>query len=88
MRWYKITAKGKVQGVGFRNFTKAHADSKGYRGSVQNLANGYVEIFVELDDLGAFLAALQEGNGRMNASSFEVEHINSLQCTGFEVLPS
>ncbi|GAB0173457.1 acylphosphatase [Helicobacter trogontum] len=86
MRHYKITAKGKVQGVGFRNFTKAYADSKGYTGSVQNLANGYVEIFVSLEDLGDFLEALQKGNGRMNASSFEVEHLPSLKFSSFEVL--
>ncbi len=86
MRHYKITAKGKVQGVGFRNFTKAYADSKGYKGSVQNLCNGHVEIFVSLDDLGLFLEALQKGNGRMQASSFEVEHIAPLQFSSFEVL--
>lgn len=87
MRHYKITAKGKVQGVGFRNFTKAYADSKGYKGSVQNLPNGYVEIFVTLNDLGGFLAALQKGNGRMEAKSFEIEHIENLQFSSFEVLP-
>lgn len=86
MRHYKITAKGKVQGVGFRNFTKAYADSKGYKGSVQNLANGHVEIFVSLEDLGDFLAALQKGNGRMNASSFEIEHLSFLEFSSFEVL--
>lgn len=87
MRHYKIIAKGKVQGVGFRNFTKAYADSKGYKGSVQNLSNGDVEIFITLDDLGEFLAALQEGNGRMKASVFEVAHIQSLEFASFEVLP-
>lgn len=87
MRHYKITAKGKVQGVGFRNFTKVYADSKGYTGSVQNLANGNVEIFVTLDDLGEFLAALQQGNGRMQAKTFEVEHLEVLQFSSFEVLP-
>lgn len=87
MRHYKITAKGKVQGVGFRNFTKAYADSKGYKGSVQNLSNGNVEIFVTLDDLGEFLAALQKGNGRMQAKTFEVEHLETLQFSSFEVLP-
>lgn len=89
MRYYKITAKGKVQGVGFRNFTKAYADSKGYKGSVQNLSNGHVEIFVSLEDLGDFLAALQKGNGRMNASSFEIEHLDLLDSrkfSSFEVL--
>lgn len=86
MQHYKITAKGKVQGVGFRNFTKALADTKGYTGTVQNLANGYVEIFVSLDDLGAFLYELKKGNGRMHPNSFEIEILDSLQFTTFEVL--
>ncbi len=86
MRHYKITAKGKVQGVGFRNFTKEYADSKGYKGSVENLPNGNVEIFVSLDDLGDFLESLQKGNGRMKATSFEIEHLDILEFSSFEVL--
>ncbi len=86
MRHYKITAKGKVQGVGFRNFTKEYADSKNYKGSVKNLTNGHVEIFVSLIDLGDFLEALQKGNGRMKATSFEIEHLDSLNFSSFEVL--
>lgn len=86
MQHYKITAKGKVQGVGFRNFTKDYADLKGYKGTVQNLSNGYVEIFVSLDDLGGFLQALQKGNGKMQATSFEVEILTTLEFKTFEVL--
>ncbi|RDU66525.1 hypothetical protein CQA53_03525 [Helicobacter didelphidarum] len=88
MQHYKITAKGKVQGVGFRNFTKSYADTHGYHGSVQNLKNSFVEIFISLpkNELGNFLESLQKGNGKMKATSFEVELLESLNFADFKVL--
>ena len=38
-----VFVKGKVQGVGFRAFTKARADEVGVRGWVKNLLDGRVE---------------------------------------------
>ncbi|STQ85625.1 hypothetical protein LS73_004155 [Helicobacter muridarum] len=76
MKHYKITAKGKVQGVGYRNFTKLQADKRHYIGTVQNLENGNVEIYIGLPDyshLGEFLELLWAGNGRMQTNTFEVE---------------
>tara|TARA_Y100000310_G_scaffold88080_1_gene85002 strand:- start:3543 stop:3818 length:276 start_codon:yes stop_codon:yes gene_type:complete len=43
----KITVKGSVQGVFFRNFVKESADEIGLRGFVRNLSSGGVEIFAE-----------------------------------------
>lgn len=44
---YHIIAKGTVQGVGFRYFTKLKALDLGLCGWVENKANGNVEIKVE-----------------------------------------
>ena len=46
---YLITAKGRVQGVGFRYFVRQEAHYYGVNGYVKNLYNGDVEIFVEGD---------------------------------------
>ena len=43
----KITVKGSVQGVFFRNFVKESADEIGIKGFVRNLSSGGVEIFAE-----------------------------------------
>jgi acylphosphatase len=43
----KLTAKGLVQGVGFRWYVFREANSLGLRGYVKNLYNGDVEIEVE-----------------------------------------
>lgn len=45
----RLTAhvKGRVQGVGFRWWTRARALELGLRGSVTNLADGRVEVVAE-----------------------------------------
>ena len=44
---YHIFVEGRVQGVGFRYFVLMHAQSYGLTGSVKNLDNGLVEIYVQ-----------------------------------------
>ena len=44
---YHIFVEGRVQGVGFRYFVSMHAQSYGLTGSVKNLDNGLVEIYVQ-----------------------------------------
>ena len=86
MRHYKITAKGRVQGVGYRKFTKYLADERGCVGTVRNVENGDVEIFISLNDLGEFLGELYKGNGKSKTSSFEIEILQNLDFKTFEVL--
>ena len=43
----KITVKGKVQGVFYRDSTKDVADELNIRGTVENLDNGDVEILAQ-----------------------------------------
>ncbi len=46
---YRIIAKGRVQGVGFRYWTNALAKKLGVKGSVRNCADYSVEIIAEAD---------------------------------------
>lgn len=61
---YHVIIEGRVQGVGCRSFCMLQAQQRGLTGTVKNLENGMVEIFVqgEEDDLYAFLKRIQEGN--------------------------
>jgi acylphosphatase len=42
-----VTVRGRVQGVGFRDFVRYRAESLGLRGHVRNLPDGRVEAVAE-----------------------------------------
>lgn len=54
---------GRVQGVGYRAFTKNIANKLGLRGFVRNLPDGRVEVYAEGEEelLKEFLSKLWEG---------------------------
>lgn len=58
MKGYTLVVKGKVQGVGFRYFTKMIADSMHLHGMVMNLDDGTVYIETDCDE--SVLMALLE----------------------------
>lgn len=62
----RLTAfvKGRVQGVGFRWWTRARALELGLAGSATNLPDGRVQVVVEgrRDDVEALLASLRGGS--------------------------
>ena len=64
MKRYHIIVEGRVQGVGFRYFCVTLAKERGLTGSVKNLLNGMVEIYVqgESEKIDSFLSAIQKGN--------------------------
>ncbi len=58
-----VLISGKVQGVGFRNFTQMNAKQLGINGYAKNLPNGQVEVVAEGDksQLDALVAFLKKG---------------------------
>lgn len=59
----EVTVKGRVQGVGFRNFVQRQATSLGLKGHAKNLPNGNVEVIAEgsSENLEKLVAALRKG---------------------------
>jgi len=57
----KMTVRGRVQGVGFRFFTKQLADQLGIQGVVWNASDGSVRIEAQGDDaaMAAFIAGVK-----------------------------
>ena len=64
MKRYHVIVEGRVQGVGFRSFSMMIAQQNALTGSVTNLENGMVEIFVqgEENNLDIFFKKIREGN--------------------------
>lgn len=63
MKTLRLVITGRVQGVGFRHFTRDAAARLGLDGWVRNRADGSVEALARGDDaaLDAFRAALRRG---------------------------
>ena len=74
MQWY-VLISGKVQGVGFRNFTQHNAQQLGVNGYAKNLANGKVEVVAEGDksQLDALIDLLKKGPRYARVDSLEID---------------
>ena len=70
-----VLISGKVQGVGFRNFTQMNAKQLGINGYAKNLPNGKVEVVAEGDksQLDALVTLLQEGPRYARVDSLQVD---------------
>ncbi|MBO6523189.1 MAG: acylphosphatase [Balneolaceae bacterium] len=82
-----ILIKGRVQGVGFRYFTKKHAANKGIKGWVRNLRDGRVEAIVQgsKEDVDQMLSILSTGPIHSKVINMEVEDSSVEDLKDFEV---
>ena len=70
-----VLISGKVQGVGFRNFTQMNAKQLGINGYAKNLSNGKVEVVAEGDksQLDVLVALLKKGPRYARVDSLQVD---------------
>ena len=89
MKKIKAIVSGKVQGVGFRMYTRAQARQLGVYGYVRNLRNGDVEIVAEgeAEAVDELLKWAKSGSPSALVNNLEVEFIaNSIgEFEGFEI---
>ena len=64
MKRYYVIVEGRVQGVGFRYFCMRTAQELGLTGTVRNMLNGMVEIYVQGKEpqLFVFLDTIKKGD--------------------------
>ena len=88
LRAYRV--HGRVQGVGFRWWTRTVADRLGLSGHVRNLSNGSVEVQAagRPDVLAEFEGLIAEGPQFANVTSVEhIEPNGKMRRVGFDIVP-
>ncbi len=89
MEWYRFIIFGKVQGVFFRKFVSQAMMKKQYKGYIQNLDDGTVEVVAEVfdDDFDTFMHILKEGSPSSVVEDIRYEIIDDAEFTtdGFEI---
>ena len=89
MEWYRFIIFGKVQGVFYRKFVSQAMMKKQYKGYIQNLDDGTVEVVAEVfdDDFDTFMSILKEGSPSSLVENIRYEIINDAEfrTDGFEI---
>jgi acylphosphatase len=89
MEWYRFIIFGKVQGVFYRKFVSQAMMKKQYKGYIQNLDDGTVEVVAEVfdDDFDTFMAILNEGSPSSVVEDIRYGIIDDAEFTtdGFEI---
>ncbi|MDA8692918.1 acylphosphatase [Saprospiraceae bacterium] len=88
MEAYNIVVIGIVQGVGFRYYTKIVADKYQLQGTVQNLSNGNVKIYVKGKqyELLRFLEWCHEGPSSAQVDRLEYTYSEVRNIDDFKII--
>ena len=89
MEWYRFIISGKVQGVFYRKSVSQAMMKKQYKGYIQNLDDGTVEVVAEVfdDEFDTFMDILKEGSllSTVKDIQYEIIHDAVFTTDGFEI---
>ena len=87
MKELHIQVSGRVQGVGFRQFTASLARRLGLRGWVRNCSDGSVECKVQGDEISLqkFLSAIGKGPALARVDGVSQQEVPPQQYSGFDI---
>jgi len=89
MEWYRFIIFGRVQGVYYRKSVSQNMMKKQFKGYIQNLPDGTVEVVAEVfdDEFDTFMQILKEGSPLSSVEDVKYEIINDAKFStdGFEV---
>lgn len=90
MRAVHVIVRGRVQGVGFREWTRRMAEQRNISGWVRNRSEGYVEAVVAGEDaaVDTMLALLKKGPPASFVTNIEVNAAELPTEKGFQRLPT
>lgn len=77
MKRYHVIVEGMVQGVGMRGFCMMQAQMRNLTGSVRNMSNGMVEIYVQGDEeaIDDFLTVVAKGSNFIHVTNMTVKEV-------------
>jgi acylphosphatase len=81
-----VVARGRVQGVFFRDSTRREAERRGVSGWARNRSDGAVEAVFEgpADAVGALVEFVRRGPGHAEVSDVDVHEAEPEGLSGFE----
>lgn len=84
----RVRISGRVQGVGYRYFTRRNADELGVKGWVQNLPGGGVEAVLEGErkKVGELLAMMKTGPSGAMVSGMELSELEPKNYESFKIV--
>ncbi len=89
MQWYRCIIFGNVQGVFYRKSVSQAMMKRQFKGYIQNLPDGTVEVVAEVfdDEFEAFLSILKEGSPLSTVNDIQYEIIDdaTFNTDGFEI---
>jgi len=89
MEWYRFVISGRVQGVFYRKFVSQALMRKQFKGYIQNLSDGKVEVVAEVfdDEFDIFIQILKEGSPLSNVEDvmYEITNDAHFNTDGFEI---
>ena len=89
MEWYRFIIFGKVQGVYYRKSVSQAMMKRQFKGYIQNLNDGTVEVVAEVfdDDFDLFMKILKEGSllSQVDEVTHEIIQDAVFTTDGFEV---
>ena len=89
MEWYRFLISGRVQGVFYRKSVSQSLMKKQFKGYIQNLPDGTVEVVAEVfdDDFDTFMQILKEGSPLSSVENISYEIIDDAEFNtdGFEI---
>ena len=89
MEWYKFIIYGKVQGVFYRKSVSQALMKKQFKGYMQNLSDGRVEVVAEVfdDEFDTFMNILKEGSLMSTVEDIRYEIFDDavFETDGFEI---
>ena len=89
MEWYRFIIYGKVQGVFYRKSVSQALMKKQFKGYIQNLSNGTVEVVAEIfdDEFDTFMEILKEGSLLSHVEDIKYEIFDDavFNTDGFEI---
>lgn len=89
MEWYRFVICGKVQGVFYRKAVSQAMMQKQFKGYIQNLSDGTVEVVAEIfdEDFDTFINILREGAplSAVEDITYEIADDAEFTTDGFEI---